>query len=60
MRPTFLENDHSRKCMHAKSLKTGTNESLTIITLSEERAIARAITVCKMAINLKHLYKITG
>ena len=39
--------------MHAKSLKIGTNESLTVITLSEARATARAITVWQMAIYLK-------
>ena len=39
--------------MHAKSLKIGTDENLTVIALSEARAIARAITVCQMAINLK-------
>ena len=43
MRTNFLENGHSRKFMHAKSLKIGTNESLTVIALSEARAIARAI-----------------
>ena len=49
MRTFFLENGHSRKFMHAKSLTIGTNERLTAITLSE----AGAITVCQMAINLK-------
>ena len=44
---------HSRKFKHAKTLKIGTNESLTVISLSEARAIARTITVCQMAINLK-------
>ena len=39
--------------MHAKSLKIGTNESLTVMALIEARDIARAITVCQMAINLK-------
>ena len=53
MRTNFLENGHSRKFMHAKSLKIGTNESLTVIALSEARAIAKAITVCQMAIKLK-------
>ena len=57
MRTIFLENGHSRKFMHAKSLKIGTNGSLTVIALSKARAIARsiarAITVCQMAINLK-------
>ena len=43
----------SRKFLHVKSLKIGTNESLTVIALSEARAIARAITVCQVAINLK-------
>ena len=52
MRTYFLENGYSRKFMHAKSLKIGTNESLTLIALSEARAIARAITVC--------VYVITG
>ena len=53
MRTIFLENGHSRKFMHAKSLKIGTYESLTVIALSEARAIARAIIVCQMAINFK-------
>ena len=39
--------------MYAKSLKIGTNESLTVIALSEARAIARAVTVCQMTSNLK-------
>ena len=63
MRTNFLENGHSRKFKHAKSLKIGTNESLTVIALGEARAIARAITVCQMAINLKLarcVYAITG
>ena len=44
--------------MHTKSLKIGTNKSLTVIALNEARAIVRAITVCQMAINLKLVYRI--
>ena len=43
MRTNFLENGHSRKFMNAKSLKIGTDESLTVVALSEARAIAKAI-----------------
>ena len=49
MRMNFLENGHSQKFTHAKSLKIWTNESSTVIALSE----ARAITVCQMTINFK-------